>query len=590
MTTIFNDPAQFSEDSLKGYVKLYSDRLRAVTGGVVQRASGPKVAVILGGGSGHYPAFAGLVGPGFGAGAVVGNLFTSPSAAHAYSVGKAANQGAGVIFTYGNYAGDVMNFGLAGSRLESQGVPARQVIVTDDVASAPADRMSDRRGIAGDFFVFKIMGAAAERGASLDEVVRVGELANRNTFSLGLAFSGCTFPGASEPHFTVPEGKMGLGLGIHGEPGLRDIDWVPATELGELLVDELLKERPAGSSGRVAVMLNGLGSTKYEELFLLWDIVSRRLEANDLEIVLPEVGELVTSLDMGGVSLTLGWLDDELEELWRAPASTPAWSRGSVEWAAGTETTDDEEQLDEPEEVIGSPNSQQSARAIVDGLDEANRAIRECEEALGRIDAVAADGDHGRGMVRGLHAAASAARGALEQGWGANTVLRKAGDAWAEEAGGTSGVLWGAGLDAWAGAFTDTAEASPEQVLQGAKAFSESIQHLGGAALGDKTMVDAIIPFVSELRRAADDGDALPTAWALATTEALRAAEATAPLSPLKGRARPLAERSTGHPDPGALSFALIVEAIGRTIFDIEVNAAEASIHQAVGALPHQAS
>lgn len=587
MTTIYNDPAEFSEDSLKGYVKLYSDRLRSVTGGVVQRASTPKVAVILGGGSGHYPAFAGLVGPGFGAGAVVGNLFTSPSAAHAYSVGKAANQGAGVIFTYGNYAGDVMNFGLAGSRLESQGIPTRQVIVTDDIASAPADQVSDRRGIAGDFFVFKIMGAAAERGASLDEVVRVGELANRNTFSLGLAFSGCTFPGAKEPHFTVPEGKMGLGLGIHGEPGLRDIDWVPATELGELLVEELLKERPAGSSGRVAVMLNGLGSTKYEELFLLWDIVSQKLEAHGLEIVLPEVGELVTSLDMGGVSLTLGWLDDELEELWCAPASTPAWSRGSVEWVTSPEATDDEDQADGSDEVIGSPASQQSARAIVDGLDEAQRAISDCEEALGRIDAVAADGDHGRGMVRGLHAAANAARDAAERGWGVSTVLRKAGDAWAEEAGGTSGVLWGAGLDAWAGAFTDTAEASPEQVLQGAKAFSESIQHLGGAALGDKTMVDAIIPFVTELHRATNDGQTLPAAWSLAAAETLRAAEATAPLSPLKGRARPLAERSTGHPDPGALSFALIVESVGRVIFGGDVATAQASIRRAASALPH---
>ena len=584
MTTIYNDPAEFSEESLHGYVKLHAQRLKAVTGGVVRRgrSAQAKVAVILGGGSGHYPAFAGLVGPGFGAGAVVGNLFTSPSAAQAYSVGRAAEEGAGVIFTYGNYAGDVMNFGLAGSQLEAQGVQARQVIVTDDIASAPRDRAGDRRGIAGDFFVFKIMGAAAELGWTLDEVVRVGEAANQATFTLGLAFSGCKFPGADEPHFTVPEGKMGLGLGIHGEPGLEDIDWVPASELADLLVSRVLEERPEGSGNRVAVLLNGLGSTKYEELFLLWGLVAERLEDQGLEPVAPEVGELVTSLDMGGVSLTIAWLDEELEELWLAPASTPAWSRGQID-AANTFESDAVEEREQVEEgVVGSPESQKSAEAIVAALGKIESIIRDSEHALGRIDAVAADGDHGRGMSRGTHAAAAAAVATADRGWGAKTVLERAADAWAAEAGGTSGVLWGAGLRALSAHFSDTAAITAEEVVKGARAFVKAIQDLGGAVLGDKTFVDAADPFANALGEGFAESHDFGLAWSEATAKAIEAANATSALEPKKGRARPLAQRSLGHPDPGALSFALIVEAVGTELFEHDAAASIAALKEAM--------
>lgn len=195
MTTLYNDPAEFSEDQLEGFVDLYSDRLVRVPGGVVTcPPRTPQVAVVVGGGSGHYPAFAGLVGPGFASGAVVGNIFTSPSAAHVYSVAKAAEQGRGVILTFGNYAGDNMNFGIAAEMLRAEGIDTRIVVVKDDIASAPD--FDDRRGIAGDFTVFKVMGAAAAAGWDVDEVERLGNLANRRTRTLGVAFSGCTMPGA----------------------------------------------------------------------------------------------------------------------------------------------------------------------------------------------------------------------------------------------------------------------------------------------------------------------------------------------------------------------------------------------------------
>ncbi|NGO73119.1 dihydroxyacetone kinase family protein, partial [Streptomyces boncukensis] len=334
MTRLFNDPAAFAEDMVAGFAAAHPEQVRAVPGGVVRARPGRagKVAVLTGGGSGHYPAFCGVVGAGFADGSVIGNVFTSPSAAQAYSVGRAAERGAGVLFLFGNYAGDVMNFGQAARRLTAEGVPARCFAVTDDIASAPREDLAGRRGIAGGFTVYKTASAAAEEGADLDAVVRVAERTNARTRTLGVAFAGCTLPGQREPLFTVEEGRLGLGLGIHGEPGVSESALTSAEDLAHTLVEGLLAERPeqARDGHRVAVILNGLGATKYEELYVLWGTVSRLLAEAGLTAVRPEVGELVTSLDMAGCSLTLTWLDDELERLWLAPADTPAFRRGPV--------------------------------------------------------------------------------------------------------------------------------------------------------------------------------------------------------------------------------------------------------------------
>ena len=223
-----------------------------------------------------------------------------------------------------------MNFGLAVTQLRSEGIDAHYFAVTDDVASAPKGEETKRRGIAGDFTVFKCASAAAEDGLDLAGVVRVAEAANAATRTLGVAFDGCTLPGADEPLFTVPDGQMGLGLGIHGEPGVSDEDMPTADELAQTLVDGVLADQTARASQRIAVILNGLGRTKYEELFVVWGEVARLLRDRGFEIVEPEVGELVTSLDMAGCSLTVMWLDDELEKYWTAPADTPAYKKGAA--------------------------------------------------------------------------------------------------------------------------------------------------------------------------------------------------------------------------------------------------------------------
>src|SRR6478752_2773509 len=225
-----------------------------------------KVSVIIGGGSGHYPAFCGTVGAGLADGAVIGDIFTSPSTEQAYRAGKALDGGAGVLFSFGNYAGDVMNFGVAQERLRAEGIDCRTVLVTDDVASAPAEQGTKRRGVVGDFVVFKIAGAAADRGDDLDRVETLARKANAATISFGVAFDGCTFPGKTEPLFRVQPGHMDLGLGIHGEPGIRTMQWIPARELAAVLLEPLLAERPEATDhpNRAAVILNGLGATKYE--------------------------------------------------------------------------------------------------------------------------------------------------------------------------------------------------------------------------------------------------------------------------------------------------------------------------------------
>lgn len=573
MTRLYDDPSSFAEDMLVGFLDANGTYVAGVPGGVVRASvTRPgKVAVVVGGGSGHYPAFCGVVGPGFADGAVVGNVFTSPSAADAASVGRAADGGAGVLLTTGNYAGDVMNFGLAVERLRAEGIDARYLAVTDDVASAPADEPARRRGIAGDFTVFKVASAAAEEGYDLDGVQRVAHRANERTRTLGVAFDGCTMPGSTEPLFTVPPGRMGLGLGIHGEPGVAEQPMPTASELAQTLVDGLLAEAPPDAAGKVAVILNGLGRTKYEELFIVWAAVARRLRAAGLDVVEPEVGELVTSLDMAGCSLTLMWLDEELERLWRAPADTPAYRKGAVDGAAAadrprravatvsaTGATATRGEVDDDAHACGA--------RLVDALDAMAAAMADAEADLGRIDAVAGDGDHGRGMVRGTSAARDAGRDAHANGAGPGAVLVTAGDAWASKAGGTSGVLWGAALAALGQRLGDHGAPTPADVAKGVQAACDAVARLGGAEPGDKTMLDGLQPFARTLADAVEDGRPLPTAWEQAVTVAAEAADATTSLRPKVGRARPLAERSVGTPDPGAVSLAACVRAVGRVL------------------------
>jgi dihydroxyacetone kinase len=577
VTRLYNDPDRFVEEMTEGFAMAHPDRVRIVPGGVVRATpSGPgRPVVVVGGGSGHYPAFAGLVGPGVADGAAMGNLFASPSRRQVHAVAVAAHAGAGILLTYGNYSGDVLNFTAAQDQLRSEGFDCRTVLVTDDVASAPADSVTFRRGIAGDLVVFKAAGAAAAAGYGLDDLARVAAKANDHTRSFGVAFAGCTLPGAPAPLFTVPPGQMDIGLGIHGEPGLARTALPAADGLADLLLDRLMTEaRP--DCGRVAVVLNGLGSVKYEELFVLYRAVARRLDAEGLTVVEPEVGEFCTSFDMAGVSLTLHWLDAELEQLWRAPADTPAFRKGQSDRSlngfaqAGPPAEDitprpgtgPAQPVDESADAV-APASQESLRAaaaVVRGLQAACATVAENAEELGRLDAVAGDGDHGVGMVRGLQAAVTAAERACALGSGAGTTLQRAGGAWADRAGGTSGALWGVLLGASGLAIGDQEPIDTAAASVAVGRAVEALQQVGGASAGDKTMLDAALPFRDALIAAI--GRPLAIAWPEAAQATRIAAAGTAQLTARMGRARIHGARSIGTPDPGALSFALVVQAV----------------------------
>ncbi|MCS3444164.1 dihydroxyacetone kinase [Microbacterium phyllosphaerae] len=430
MTRLWNDPAAFAEEMIDGFVAANPRSLRRVTGGVVRSTVVPdgQVAVVVGGGSGHYPAFGGLVGQGLAHGAALGNLFASPSAQQVHAVAKAVDRGAGVFLSYGNYAGDVLNFDAAQERLRAEGISAETVTVTDDVASAAFDEKHKRRGIAGGLAVFRSAAAAAEAGYDLAGVTRVAQRANERTRSFGVAFTGCTLPGAPSPLFSVPVGRMAVGLGIHGEPGIDETDIPTADGLAEMLVSRLLTEVPEGvvvANARVVPILNGLGALKYEEMFVVYRRLAQLLESAGLVIVDPHVGEYCTSFDMAGTSLTLFWLDEELERLWDTPVDAPAYRRGSVIAAAQAAPV---EGVENSAGVItpGDAESQAVAQSVRRALQILVDTIDAHAEELGRIDAIAGDGDHGIGMQRGSHAALDAGIRAVEAGAGAQTTLSHA--------------------------------------------------------------------------------------------------------------------------------------------------------------------
>lgn len=336
---------------------------------------------------------------------------------------QAADAGGGIIFCYGNYAGDVLNFNQAQERLQAQGIDVRAVVVTDDIAAAPAAESHLRRGIAGTLAVFKAAGAAADAGKSLDEVCRIAAEANARVRTLGVAFSGCTLPGTRQPLFDVAHGKMAVGMGIHGEPGLHQMDALHADGLAEMLVGKLLQDIPPVTGhpegARIGVILNSLGSVAQEELFVVYRRIDQLLREHGLVIVEPVVDRVITSFDMAGISLTLFWLNDELEHYWLAAADTPAFKRGNLSHPSNDRNDAFTPQSADINQYVatGSRDSQKIAAIILEALESAAHIIGAQREELGCLDAVAGDGDHGIGMQRGLTAAVEAAGKSVTRRW-----------------------------------------------------------------------------------------------------------------------------------------------------------------------------
>lgn len=331
MKKILNDPHAFVDEMLDGLYKAhpdqltYSSELRALV-----RSDSPvsgKVALATGGGSGHLPVFLGYVGQGMLHGCAVGDVFNSPSSEQMLEVTKRIHGGKGVLYIYGNYGGDVMNFDMAAELADIEGIEVRSVLVRDDVASAPREERERRRGVAGMVFAFKIAGAAAEQGKSLEEVAELTERALANMGSMGVALSPCTVPRVGKPGFEIGENEMEIGMGIHGEPGISREPLASADEIARRMTGSILEDLEARSGERVAVMVNGLGATPPEELYILYRRVHEILEERGVAIHRAYVGEYATSMEMAGASITLFRLDDELAALLDAPAKTPFFSQ-----------------------------------------------------------------------------------------------------------------------------------------------------------------------------------------------------------------------------------------------------------------------
>ena len=327
MRKILNDPNDYVSEMLDGLLKAHPDQLAmAEDVHAIVRADAPvqgKVALATGGGSGHLPVFLGYVGKGMLDGCAVGDVFQSPSAEQMLEVTRRIHGGKGVLYIYGNYGGDVMNFDMAAEMADMEDIRVETVLVKDDVASAPPAEADRRRGVAGMVYAFKLAGAKAEQGGSLEEVTAIAHKTLHNTRTIGVALSPCTVPQAGKPTFTIGENEMEIGMGIHGEPGMQREQLAGADVITERMLDAVLEDLAPASGDTLTIMLNSLGATPHEELYIMYRKAHELLEAQGLTVHRPYIGRFATSMEMAGASMTLLRLDDELTALLDAPASSP---------------------------------------------------------------------------------------------------------------------------------------------------------------------------------------------------------------------------------------------------------------------------
>jgi len=334
MKKFLNDAEDFVDEMLDGIYAAHPRQLGFAAGDkrcmvAATRVAG-KVGLATGGGSGHLPLFLGYVGAGLLDGAAVGGVFQSPSADQMFEVTKAIDQGAGVLYIYGNYSGDILNFDMAAEMAELENIKVLSVVGNDDAASSPVGQEHKRRGVAGIVFVFKAAGAAAREGMPLGEVKRVAEKAKANTRTMGVALTPCIVPEIGHATFSIGEQEMEIGMGIHGEPGIRRGALLPADQIVDEMVRPLLTELPLARGSEVAVLVNGLGGTPKEELYILFRRLASLLGEHGVSIFHSYIGEFATSMEMAGASISLLLLDDELKRLIAAPADSPFFAQHAL--------------------------------------------------------------------------------------------------------------------------------------------------------------------------------------------------------------------------------------------------------------------
>lgn len=329
MKKIINDPGSVVAETLEGFLAAWGNKLEGVEGvkGIKVKNVKDKVAFVIGGGSGHEPLFSMFVGENLADASASGNIFTSPDPITIVKTASSVSKGKGILFVYGNYSGDNLNFDMAVEMLADMGIESRTVRVWDDVASAPADRINDRRGIAGDVFVIKVGGAATAAGLSLEEAYRVTAEARDNTFSVAMALSGATIPGEESASFFLPADKIEFGMGAHGEPGIWRMKVISADEMVDLMLDTVLMESGIKQGDKVCTLVNGMGSTTLAELYIMNRRLAVDLRNRGIDVYDMQVGSYLTTQEMAGASITLMKLNDKLKIFFDVPCRSPYYSK-----------------------------------------------------------------------------------------------------------------------------------------------------------------------------------------------------------------------------------------------------------------------
>ena len=572
MRKIINDPDHVVSEMMEGYIGAYGryyEKHPEVNGVILKQRRKDKVALVIGGGSGHEPMFSGFVGKGLADAAACGNIFASPDPNTVYQTAKAVDQGKGVIFVYGCYAGDNLNFDMGEEFLNDEGIATTHVRVWDDVASAPKERIEDRRGIAGDVFVIKTAGAACDAGLSLEEVTRVTEKARDNTRTIGVATAPAQLPGVEKPIFELPEGEIEYGMGLHGERGVLRTQWQDADVLVEKMYSQIMADADLKAGDEVCVLVNGLGSATITELAIAFRKVRELLHKNGIKIHDTDLNSYCTSQEMGGFSITLFKLDEELKKYYDMPCYCPFYAKGELT-GAGIEAEEEETTIEiEPEfdendvEEAKIRRSKAGKLSELSAEDARNMLLYIADKIIAKkpylteIDSAIGDGDHGIGMAGGMQKVKKKLL-KMEGEANAYAVFEAAGKAMLLSMGGASGVIFGSLYLAGAKDMEAKAVLTAEDLANMERKSLTAIQERGKAEVGDKTMVDALVPAVEAMEKTAGKG--LSDMLKEAEEAAKQGVEDTKKYQAKFGRAKSLLERAVGYQDAGATSVWLIFQ------------------------------
>jgi dihydroxyacetone kinase len=518
-----------------------------------------QVAIISGGGSGHEPAHAGYVGAGMLSAAVAGEVFTSPSTASVLAAIHAVSGAPGVLLIVKNYTGDRLNFGVAAEMARAEGIRVETVMVADDVALAHTEEHAGRRGIAGTVLVHKVAGAAAAEGKSLAEVARIAQSAASEVATMGVSLGACTVPAVGKPSFTLAESEAELGLGIHGEPGVRRIPLQPAEEIAQTLAQSVLSASPFLARSPLAVLINNLGATTTMELAIFAGAALNALQTRGVIIERVYAGTFLSSLDMAGVSLTVMRVDEDRLRWLDAPTSAPAWPNASTR-----RPTPPADRVFPPRKratlAQTASATPQVATRMQQAIHAACHALIDAEAALTELDRTVGDGDLGINLARGARTIQSALPLYLFES--PAETLTTLGITLQDVLGGSSGPLYGVLLLRAAQSLNTRKPGDPSSWAAACMQGCDAIRELGGAQPGDRTMLDALIPFARVLSTAIEGDSPLNDALRASLRAAEAGAQATAQMVPRRGRSSYLGNRALGHPDPGAVAVTVWLRAV----------------------------